>query len=127
MAYSKDFRWCVVNNINQGMTWDEALNIFQISRRTLSKWLKMAKQSGELSDPPRKAYQPRKIAADKLRNRVEEQPDCTLAQYAQQFGCCHQAVANRLHQLGITHKKKRRSIKKEMRKRDNNILISLKI
>ena len=65
MAYSKDFRWCVVNNINQGMTWDEALNIFQISRRTLSKWLKMAKPSGELSDPPRKAYQTRKIAADK--------------------------------------------------------------
>ena len=127
MAYRKDFRWCVVNNINQGMTWDGALKIFQISRRTLSKWLKMAKPSGELSDPPRKAYPTRKIAADKLRNLVEEQPDCTLSQYAQQFDCCHQAVANRLHQLGITRKKKRRSIKKEMKKRDNNILISLKI
>ena len=104
MAYSKDFRWCVVNNVKQGMTWNEVLDLFRISRQTLSKWLKMS-DSGDLSDPPRSEYQTRKIAAAKLKELVETQPDLTLAEYAQHFGCRYQAVANRLKQLGITRKK----------------------
>ena len=36
MAYSPDYRLCVVNNVKQGMTWDEAITIFHISRQTLS-------------------------------------------------------------------------------------------
>jgi len=80
MAYRKDFRLGVVNNVNQGMTWNEILDIFRISRQTWSKWLKMAEQSGDLSDPPRQEYQTRKIAADKLRELIEKQPDLTLAE-----------------------------------------------
>lgn len=77
MAYSEDFRWCVVNHVKQGMTWNEVLALFRISRQTLSKWLKMA-DSGDLSAPPRSEYQTRKIAVAKLQELVETQPTLTL-------------------------------------------------
>jgi transposase len=83
--------------------------------------------SGDLSDPPRSEYKTRKIAGAKLKELVEAQPDLTLAEYAQHFGCHYQAVANRLKQLGITRKKKRHAIRKEMKKNDKTILINSKI
>jgi len=122
MAYSKDFRWCVVNNVKQGMTWNEVVDIFRISRQTLSNWLKMADKNGDLSDPPRREYQTRKLAANELKELVEKQPDLTLAEYAEHFGCRYQAVANRLKKLGITRKKKHHSIKNEMKSKDKNTL-----
>jgi transposase len=106
MAYSKDFRRCVVKHIKGGMSWNEALELFLISRQTLSNWLKMMKQSGDLSVSPRKAYQKRKIAPHELRELVKTQPDLTLAEYAEYFHCSAQAIASRLKKLGITRKKK---------------------
>ena len=121
MAYSKDFRWCVVKKVKEGMTWNEVLTLFQISRQTLSKWLKM-EENGNLSDPPRRAYKTRKIEVTKLKKWVESQPDFTLAEYAEHCHCRPQAVANRLKQLRITRKKKRHAIKNEMKNKDKNTL-----
>jgi len=86
------------------MTWNEGLTLFQISRQTLSKWLKM-EENGNLSDPPRREDKTRKIEVTKLKKWVESQPDFTLAEDAEPFHCRPQAVANRLKQLRITRKK----------------------
>lgn len=34
MAYSVDFRKCVLENLESGKTWDEVVSIFSISRDT---------------------------------------------------------------------------------------------
>jgi len=120
MAYSTDYRLCVVNNIKQGMTWDKAIEIFHISRQTLSNWLKLWEQRRDLSDPPRKVYQPRKIAVNELVDLVEKEPDGTLAEYAAHFGCSAQAIANRLKQQKITRKKKHFVTKKETKQSDKH-------
>jgi len=112
MAYSKDFRECVVKNIKEGKTWKEVLEIFKISRQTLCKWLRMEK-TGDLSDKARKEYKVRKIATDKLRELVANHADWTLNQYAEKFNCSYQAVALRLKKLGITHKKRNMFTKRE--------------
>ena len=41
MAYSLDFRECVVRNIDNGMTWDNAVKVFSITRATIAKWYKI--------------------------------------------------------------------------------------
>ncbi|BAP57898.1 hypothetical protein THII_3601 [Thioploca ingrica] len=104
MTYSTDFRKGVVNNLTQGMKWDDAVKLFQLSRATLSKWMNMAK-NGNLSDPPRQEYKTRKISKNKLINLVKTEPDWTLAEYAQHFNCCPQAIASRFKKLNITRKK----------------------
>jgi transposase len=85
MAYRKDFRWGVVNNVKPDMTWNEVVDIFRISRQTWSNWLKRADKNRELSNPPRREYQTRKLAANELKERVEKPPDLTLAEYAEHF------------------------------------------
>ncbi len=125
MAYSIDFRTSVVNKLKQGMKWDDVVKLFQVSRATLSKWLKMA-ETGKLSDSPRKEYKTRKINKHELIKLVEKQPDWTLSQYAEQFNCGSQAIASCFKKLGITRKKKLSYTKKGMRKRDKPINVSLK-
>ena len=105
MAYSLDYRLCVVNNVKQGMKWDEAITIFHISRQTLSNWLKLWEKRADLSAPPKKNRSARKIVVEELINLVEKEPDWTLAEYAAHFGCSAQAVAKRLKQQKITRKK----------------------
>jgi transposase len=108
-----------VTNLEQGMKWDEAVKLFRISRATLSKWLKMAK-NGELSDPPRKEYKTRKIDKHELIEWVKRQPEWTLAQYAEHFNCGPQAIANRLKKLGITRKKRSYAIKRTKKNEKKN-------
>ena len=103
------------------MTWNEGLTLFQISRQTLSKWLKM-EENGNLSDPPRREDKTRKIEVTKLKKWVESQPDFTLAEDAEPFHCRPQAVANRLKQLRITRKKQRHAIKNAMKNQDKKTL-----
>lgn len=105
MAYSLDFRLCVVNNINAGMAWDTALELFNISRDTLRRWLKKSREEGELRDAPRKPYKTRKIDPQRLEKIIEEQPDATLAEIAESFGCWPQSIHKRCIKMGITRKK----------------------
>lgn len=105
MSYSVDFRKCVVENVEAGMKWDDAVATFSISRATLSKWIKLFKEKGNFEDAPRKAYKVRKIDADALLLQLEKTPDATLAELAEIFGCVPHAVCQRLQKLGITRKK----------------------
>ena len=58
MAYSIDFRKCVIENIESGMTWEKAITIFSISRDTPRRWLTLHKEKGSLKDSPRKTSIP---------------------------------------------------------------------
>ena len=105
MAYSSDFRLCVVRNINEGMDWSDAEKVFGVCRGTIGNWLRLYRQKGTVGDAPRKEYKPRKISSQQLIKRVEEVPDATLEELAEHFNCCHQAIDKRLRKLGITRKR----------------------
>lgn len=105
MAYSTDFRRCVIENLEAGKTWDEVTSVFSISRATLSKWVKLNNEKGSLEDSPRAAYKVRKIDPQALISALERSPDATLKELAQEFDCWPHAIHRRLKKLGITRKK----------------------
>lgn len=105
MAYSVDFRKCVLENLESGKTWDEVVSIFSISRATLNYWVKLSKEKDSLEDSPRKPYKVRKIDAQALICALERTPDATLKELAQEFNCWPHAIHRRLKKLGIRRKK----------------------
>ena len=105
MAYSVDFRKCVLENLESGKTWDEVVSIFSISRYTLSRWVTLAKEKGSLEDSQREPYKVRKIDSQALLCVLERAPDATLKELAQEFNCWPHAIHRRLKKLGITRKK----------------------
>ena len=105
MAYGADFRLCVVRNMESGMAWEEAERVFGVCRGTIGSWLRRYRKTGQVAGPPRKTYKPRKIDSQQLLKQIEETPDATLEELAEPFGCCHQAIDQRLRKLGITRKK----------------------
>lgn len=112
MAYSIDFRKCVLKNIESGKTWDEVTKTFSISRDTLSRWVNLYKEKGSIEDNPRSAYKVRKIDSQLLMEALERAPDATLKELAQEFNCWPQAIRRRLKKLNIT-RKKNHSIRRE--------------
>jgi transposase len=105
MAYSVDFRRCVLENLESGKTWDEVVSIFSISRSTLSSWIRLSKEKGSLEDNPRTAYKVRKIDSQALINVLEKTSDATLKELAHEFNCKPSAIHKRLKKLDITRKK----------------------
>lgn len=105
MAYSIDFRKCVLENIEAGMTWEEGMSVFNISRDTLSRWVRLKKEKGSLEDNPRSPYRVRKIDSAVLLAALERTPDATLHELAEEFKCWPHAIHRRLKKLGITRKK----------------------
>ena len=105
MAYSIDFRRCVLENLESGKTWDEVTSIFSISRDTLSRWVNLQKEKGSLEDSPREPYRVRKIDSQALIRALERTPDATLKELAQAFDCWPHAIHRRLKKMGITRKK----------------------
>ena len=97
MSYSQDFREFVAKKVNEGMPPSEAMEFFNISRDSLYRWLRISREGGTLSDPPRKEYKPRKIDSSSLLDKVNAFPDATLEELAQEFswlqsGCCLEAA-----------------------------------
>ena len=105
MAYSVDFRRCVLENLESGKTWDEVVSIFSISRSTLSSWVTLSKEKGSLEDNPRAPYKVRKINSQALICALEKTPDATLAELAHEFNCRTSSIHKRLKKLDITRKK----------------------
>jgi transposase len=105
MAYSVDFRECVIRNIEAGMSWRDAAKTFKVSTGSISKWLDNLSKTGCLIDAPRKEYKPKKIDSQRLLDKIEETPDATLEELSQSFSCSQNAIWKRLKKLGITRKK----------------------
>ncbi len=104
MAYSIDFRKCVLENLESGKTWDEVISIFSISRSTLSYWVNLSK-TGSLKDSDRAPYKVRKIDSQVLKDVLERNPDATLKELAYEFNCRTSSIHKRLKKLDITRKK----------------------
>ena len=105
MAYSKDFRECVLESVSGGMTWSASADLFKISRDCIKRWLYNVSKYGDIMGPPHKSRTPRKIEPSRLLAELEQKPDATLHELAAVFGCWPSAVEKRLKNLGVTRKK----------------------
>lgn len=105
MSYGIDFKECVVRNIKEGMKWDQAMEVFKVSRNTLGRWMKKERNGENLEDAKRKEYRPQKIDPQRLKELIRERPDATLEELAKEFDCYPSSVRSRLLKLSITRKK----------------------
>lgn len=117
MSYSNDFRECVLNNIDLGMTWSEAIKVFGVGSGSIARWFKNRNETGSVSDAPRKPRTPRKIDPHLLKAAFEKSPDATLEEVAKQFNCWPQSIQKRCVKLGITRKKNKTVRGTERRKK----------
>lgn len=103
--YSKDFRECVVQNVNNGMPRKEALSIFKISSDTLTRWLRWHRNGKGLATQIRDRYKSKKLSDKELLLHIKANEDSTLEEIAEHFGMSIHAIWYRLNKLNITRKK----------------------
>lgn len=103
--YSKDFRECVVQNVLDGMSRKDAIQIFKIGSDTLSRWLKTWQEKADLSPPKRGRYNSKRFSDPDLIEFIKSNNDSTLEEIAKHFEVSHMAIFRRLKILNITRKK----------------------
>ena len=105
MAYSVDTRKMVLDYLANGHTQEEAKRELGISVPSMTKWLKMLRETGSLEDkePQRK---PRKLQDEELKAYIAANPDAYFTEIAEHFNCSDEGVRKACKRLGITRKKK---------------------
>ena len=101
--YSMDFRQRAVAYKDEGHTFEELKNAFNIPPETYYQW-KERLQNGYYQ----KVFvreRKRKIDKDELRQAIAEKPDAYLYELAEKFNCTESAVFYALKKLKITRKK----------------------
>jgi transposase len=85
MGYSKDLRERVLAYNAEGHTLEKTSEVFKVGTTTISAWKKLLSETGSLEkkELSRKA---RKFESEKLRAYMEENPEATLAEIANEFG-----------------------------------------
>jgi len=114
MAYSIDFIKRAVAYKQEGHTFKQLREAFDISSQTYYQWEEKL-QNGHY-DTKIKRERSRKIDKELLKQAVAEKPDAYLHELAQPFGCTPQAVFYMLENLNITHKKRPLPILKSPKK-----------
>ena len=105
MAYSSDFRKCVLAFIAAGGKKTEACRRFSIARATLYTWLNAEDPLAREKPGPRG---PRTLDLRALEKHVADFPDQTQAERACDLGVSEFCVYYGLKTLGITRKKNTR-------------------
>ena len=103
-AYSLDLRERVVAFLEKGNDTKSASETFDVSQRTVQRWLKQKTEKGTLK-PIRREFAYRKIDHEKLKSYIEKKPDQFLCEIAQKFSVTLQAIFYACKRLGITRKK----------------------
>ena len=99
MAYSVDFRKCVVSYIKSGAAKSEAGRIFGVTRPTIDRWL----SAKDLTPGPAKTRK-RKLDKSLLEAHVRSHPDALLRERAEVFGVRINSVWTALRILNIRKK-----------------------
>ena len=105
MAYSSDFRKCVLGFIEAGGKKTQACRQFSIARATLYTWLNAEDALVRQKPGPRG---PRTLDLQALEKHVVDFPDETQAERAAHFGVSEFCVYYGLKTLRITRKKNTR-------------------
>lgn len=120
MLYPLVFRKKVIQFVKKrDMTKKDICKIFGIGKNTLFDWIKRDK-NGELAPSKNTFRKPQKLNPIELKNYVEQNPDLTIKQIADQFNVWPQAVFYRLNKLKYTYKK-RLSLQREMSRKERKV------
>lgn len=119
MTYSTDLRTKALDYIEKGGSKEEASRIFGVTIRTLFNWIKR-KKTGCLAPNKRKERKPHKIENEKLKAYLQKHPDAYLREIAQYLGAAVTTVFYACKRLKINLKKRPRSIKSEMKRKEKS-------
>ena len=101
MSYSKDFRLCVVDNIRSGMSRDEAIRVFRVSRDSITFVPGILQQWHPIPPKKRYPYKIRKVDKKQFVKLIEEHPDATVEELAKPFSVYPSTIEYHLKRLGI--------------------------
>ena len=118
MAYSKDFITRAVAYKQEGHSFGELFEAFEIPSATYYDWKK--KLDTGYYDVKIKRERKRKIDKEALRQSVEENPDAFLSEFAKKFNCTPTAIFYALENMNISRKKSHSSILKNQMKNETN-------
>jgi len=120
VPYSLDLRKRVIRKIESGVSPEKIMEMFDISRSTVYRWIKRY-SLGILSATPNINKSPKKIIPDLLETYIKQNPNKTLEEIAQHFHVKAPSIYYRIKKLNYTNKKKTFSTKKEMKKEEKNL------
>ena len=116
MSYPEQYRIRTVEYRKEGHTLGQTSKVFKVNVSTIREWEKRLEEEGSLAD--REVKRPfKKIAPEKLRLYVKDNPDAYLREIADVFHCCPTAIRKALQRLKITRKKRRRITRSSQRRR----------
>ena len=119
MAYSYDLRTKALDYIEKGGSKVQASKIFGLTVQTLLNWVKRKKR-GNLAPNKTRTRNSQKIDSEKLKTYIEKHPDSYLREIAEEFQVTFTAIFYACKRLKITLKKRRHSIRKEMRNKEKS-------
>jgi transposase len=114
-AYSRDLRVRVLDAVDRGVPRREVAEQFQVSPRSIKRWLRRRRELGHLAVSPRPGAPARKMGPLRagLRARLEAHPDATLEEHCARWAEAHgvrvsTATMSRViaRDLGWTRKKR---------------------
>lgn len=105
-GYSTDLRKKALVLYESGKTQIEVCAAYNIARKTLCNWLKLHRDTGDVSLRPRPAERStRKLTPQALKAYFEEHPDHFLREAKDHFNVHPSAIAQACRKFGITRKK----------------------
>ena len=99
MTYSLDFRMQVLKSIDDGMTFAEAAEFYNLSPTTIQNWKR------RVHSKTTRQTKPYKIPNDVLLNDVKKHPDDYQYERARRLNCSKTGIYHALKRLGISQKK----------------------
>ena len=104
--YSEDLRGRVIRYIESGHSKAEASRQYEVSYRTIERWIKRYRMSGKIkAERTGRPTGTGKINLAQLEASVESDSDQTLKQRSKSFGVSAAALCKAMKRLNIGHKK----------------------
>lgn len=113
-GYAVELRSRVVAAVDQGMTLEEAAEVFTVGVATVYRWTALRRETGSLAPRPHGGGQPRALSPSDdefVRETLKQKPDLTVAELAARLSIrgdrsvSRSAVTRSLKRLGFTLKK----------------------
>ena len=105
MTYSLDFRKQVLKSLDEGMTFAEVAEFYNLSPTTIQNWKR------RVHSKTTRQTKPYKIPDDVLLNDVKEYPYDYQYERARRLNCSKTGIYYALKRLGISQKKDLRTSK----------------
>ena len=105
MTYSLDFRKQVLKSLDNGMTFAQAAEFYNLSPTTIQNWKRRVHSKAT------RQTKPYKIPDDVLLNDVKEHPDDYQYERERRLNCSKTGIYHALKRLSISQKKDLRAPK----------------